>query len=376
VIESRRQVDTLQFDLAPLASDPGASYVEIAPGAYFAPIPPSFVLGSFPEYLTRFYFGNTSALPVGCYYLDGAGVTSHGLLVREGKLLVNDQLQLSKGSIAEAGLYGNICANAPFSRFLDESIACVIGPGHLIYGHWLVDFLPKLYLLRRAGIDPLDIRYIIPKNTPDFGFAWLRLIGIPDSKLILFDPYSEVVGVKRLILPTLLRTSSRAHPVFPQAVEYLLTLIRRKRSIMTKPLSRRKLFVSRAGAGRDGRMLINRKAIEQLADEAGFDIFRPEAFSLLDQIAMFASAGGIIGEYGSALHGSMFSPVGTAVLALRSNAIHPGFLQSGLCQVMSQKIAYVLGAAGEHDVSQKFSIVEADFKLGLRLMLDQLIENG
>jgi hypothetical protein len=368
VIDSCRQVETLPFDLAPLAGDPGATYVEIAPGACSAPLPPSFVLGPFPDYLTRLYFGETNALPLGCYYLDNPGITSHGLLVRDGKLLVNDQLQLSSGSIAEARLYGDICADTSFSRFLDETVACVIGPGHLIYGHWLVDFLPKLYLLHRIGIDPLAIKYLVPKNTPDFGLAWLRLLGIPDSKLVLFDPYSELVGVKRLILPTLLRTSSRTHPLFFDAIEYLLSLIRRNGSTINRLTNRRKLFVSRAGSGREGRKLINRQAIEQMATDAGFEIFRPEAHSLLEQIVMFASAEGIVGEYGSGLHASVFSPANTAVLALRANSIHPGFLQSGLCQVMNQKIGYVFGAAGEYDVSQEFSILETDFKLGLKLM--------
>jgi hypothetical protein len=370
VIDSCRQVDTLPFDLAPLASDPGTTYVEMAPGACSAPFPPSFVLGPFPDYLTRFYFGETNALPLGCYYLDNAGITSHGLPVREGRLLVNDQLQLSRGSIAEAMLYGDICADTSFSWFLHETAACVIGPGHLIYGHWLVDFLPKLYLLHRVGIDPLAIKYLVPKNTPDFGFAWLRLLGIPDSRLVLFDPYSELVGVRRLILPTLLRTSSRTHPLFFDAIEYLLSLIRRNGSTINRSTSRRKLFVSRAGAGREGRKLINRQAIEQMASDAGFEIFRPEAHSLLEQIAMFASAEGIVGEYGSGLHASIFSPANTAVVALRANSIHPGFLQSGLCQAMNQKIGYVFGAAGEHDISQEFSILELDFKLSLKLITE------
>jgi hypothetical protein len=119
--------------------------------------------------------------------------------------------------------------------------------------------------LRRAGIDPLAIKYLIPKNTPNFGFAWLRLLSIADSQLILFDPYSELVGVKRLILPTLSRTGSRAHPPFVNAIEYLLSLVGRKRSIMTKSLRRRKVFVSRAGARREGRKLINRMTVEQVA---------------------------------------------------------------------------------------------------------------
>ena len=364
------QVDIPQFDFAPLAPGPGVRYVEIEPGAHFAPMPPSFVLGPFPEYLTRIYFGDVDALPLGCYYVEGAGITSHGLLIRNGRFLLNDQLLLSPGTVAIARLYGPVSATGPTSRFVEEPLACVIGPGYLTYGHWLVDFLPKLYLLHRVGIDPMRIKYLIPKDTPEFGFAWLRLVGISDSQLILFDPYAEVVGAKQLILPTLVRTNNRAHPLFPEAVEYLLSLIRRRHRIATSARGGRSLFISRADSGREQRKLLNREAIEQAAAEAGFEIYRPEAFSLRDQLEAFASAATIVGEYGSALHASIFAPPGTAVLALRANAILPGFLQSGLCQVMNQKVACLLGAAGKDDLDQEFSILEEDFKMGLRWLKD------
>jgi hypothetical protein len=365
------QIDVSEFDMVPLASDSSIQYVEVAPGAHSPPMPPSFVLGPFPEYLTRMYFGNVNALPVGCYYVDGAGVTSHGLLMRNGKLLVSEQLNLSRVTIAIGRVFGSVCVTDSFSRFVDEPVACVIGPGHRIYGHWLVDFLPKLYLLHRAGIDPLGVKYLIPRDTPEFGFALLRLAGISDSQLILFDPYTEVIGVKHLILPTLLYTNDRAHPLFPQAIEYLLSLIRRGHRIPTA--ARQHLFVSRAGADYT-RKLVNRGTIEQIAAEAGFKIYRPEAFSLLDQLATFASATSIVGEYGSGLHASIFAPPDAAVFALRSNAMFPGFLQSGLCQVMNQKIAYILGTAGKDDLDdQEFLISEDDFRIGLQWFKDFLL---
>jgi hypothetical protein len=365
------QLDVSQFDTMPLTSDSGVQYVELAAAAHSPPMPPRFVLGPFPEYLTRMYFGNVDTLPLGCYYVERAQVTSHGLLTRDGKLLVNDQLFLSPTTIAIARLLGPVCVTDSLSRFVDEPVACVIGPGHRVYGHWLVDVLPKLYLLHRAGIDPLEVKYIIPNDTPEFAFALLRLAGISDSQLILFDPYTEVIGVKQLIMPTLLHTNDRVHPLFREAIEYLLSLIGRGHRLPT--MARRHLFVSRAGADYT-RKLVNRGTIEQIAAEAGFEIYRPEAFPLLDQLATFASAISIVGEYGSGLHASIFAPQETAVFALRSNAIFPGFLQSGLCQVMKQKIAYILGAAGKDDLAeQEFLISEDDFKLGLQWFKDSLL---
>lgn len=72
---------------------------------------PSFVLGSFPEFLTVVYFADLGTLSVGRYTLEQAAVTSHGLLVRDGKLLICDQLNLGEATIAEAGRYGSVCAD-------------------------------------------------------------------------------------------------------------------------------------------------------------------------------------------------------------------------------------------------------------------------
>jgi GT2 family glycosyltransferase/capsular polysaccharide biosynthesis protein len=358
------------FEVAPLTiSRAGEHYIEVAPVSRSAPLEPNFILGPLSDPLMQCYFADDTALSVGCYELKNVGVTSHGLLVRDGALLVCEQLSLGEAAIAEAGQYGNICAKDRYSRLVDGPVVSLAGPGHLIYGHWLVDFLPKLYLLHKTGSDPFRVRYIIPGNTPDFALSWLRLLGIADSQIIRFDPYSEVVGVRDLIVPTMLRTNGRTHPLFRPAIEYLRSLI--PGGDHRRPGARdadRNLFVARGGPGPESRKLLNRRAIEQLAADAGLEIIRPEVFSLMDQLAMFAGAKRIVGEYGSGLHGSLFAPPGSMVCALRAAARHPGFLQSGLCQAMDQKIGYVFGAAGEHDVAQEFSIGEDDFRCVLQLM--------
>ena len=349
-------------------SNPLTQYNELAPAAQSAPISPSFVLGPFPEFLTNSYFADVTALSVGCYTLKKIGVTSHGLLVRDGKLLTSGQLSLSEESIKEAASYGSICAKREFSRIVDEPVVSLAGPGHLIYGHWLVDFLPKLYLLQRNGIDPSAVNYLLPANTPRFALSWLQLLGISERQFVFFEPYEEAVGATCLFVPTLLRTNGRTHPLFRSAIEYLLSLIPRRSSRAHGNGAGRRIYLSRGGDGPENRKLLNRRGIEQIAVDRGYTVVRPETLSITDQLTMLSRARCIVGEYGSALHGSLFAPPGTVVCALRASARHPGFLQSGLCQAMGQKIGYVFGSAGEHDVEQKFSIPEDEFSTALTLV--------
>ena len=47
-------------------------------------------------------------------------------------------------------------------RHVRGPLAVIYGPGHETYGHWLVDFLPRLWVLAQAGHDILTLRYAMP----------------------------------------------------------------------------------------------------------------------------------------------------------------------------------------------------------------------
>lgn len=355
-----------RLQLTPTAGP--APFIMLAPSVQSAPSPPAFVLGGLRGTVARSYFGDIGMLSVGCYEIRHGAVTSHGLVLYNGALVLCDQLNISEGSIAEAGLYGPVLENQAPSRELAGTLVSLVGPGHLIYGHWLVDFLPKLFILDQLGIDPRSVYYLLPDNTPPSALEWLHLLGLSDDQLVFYDPYREVVAAERLILPTLLRTSARPHPLFRAAAKYLLSILTDRNVIpaVQKPFQR--IFISRANAGRDGRTMVNRAEVEALATEAGFKIMRPESMTIADQVALFANARQIMGEYGSGLHGSIFAPRGSFVCAFRAAAFHPGFLQSGICQVLGQKIGYVFGDADDAAVEQRFRVDPDDVRWALRLM--------
>jgi capsular polysaccharide biosynthesis protein len=130
--------------------------------------------------------------------------------------------------------------------------------------------------------------------------------------------------------------------------------------------ARAKIFLSRTGAPGQ-RVLTNRAEIETIARDHGCDIVVPETLGLSAQAALFAGAGTILGEYGSALHGTVFSRPGSVCCALRGNLRHPSFMQSGVAAALGQTVGYVLGPT-EGDIAQRFSIDPKDFRLGLDLL--------
>jgi predicted O-methyltransferase YrrM len=107
-----------------------------------------------------------------------------------------------------------------------------------------------------------------------------------------------------------------------------------------------------------------------MAERAGFSIVHPEKLPLIEQVRLFKGARELVGEYGSAMHGSIFSPPDTIVGALRGSARHPAFIQSGIGQSLGQPTGYVFGPTDDRDPAQGFTVSEEDFADCLRLIFD------
>jgi hypothetical protein len=102
----------------------------------------------------------------------------------------------------------------------------------------------------------------------------------------------------------------------------------------------------------------NRDTIERLALRAGFSIVYPEQWSLLEQFRLVASASVVLGEYGSALHSTLFAGPGLTVCALRGTGLHPGFIQSAIGSALGQRTGYLFGEHQDHDVPGGFTVSE------------------
>ncbi|MFC7665387.1 glycosyltransferase family 61 protein [Methylorubrum suomiense] len=245
-----------------------------------------------------------------------------------------------------------------------DPVVLLAGPGHHMYGHWLVDFLPKLFLLHRAGHDIARLRYLLPADTPAFARTWLGLLGIGADRIVAYDRERDRVACRRLLVPTALRFIGRASPLMREAARFLLDRVtprsrpgwRLGRSGRARPALRR-LLISRSDNAdtHNRRTLTERAELEAGARARGFEIVRPEGLSVPEQVALFRSADVLVGEYGSGLHGSLFALPGATIVSFRDNGTELGFLQNSsttrsampaaTCSVRPGRGGVLLGAA-------------------------------
>jgi capsular polysaccharide biosynthesis protein len=163
-----------------------------------------------------------------------------------------------------------------------------------------------------------------------------------------------------LLLPTILHNGVRASALLNNAAKCLLSLVNDSVGPPPPNSQRRQIFLSRAHASQS-RPLLNRQRIEEIAGAAGLEILHPERLSLPEQVRLFGEANLLVGEYGSALHGSLFSAPGTTVCNLRGSLDHPGFIQSGFGQALRQPTGYVFGETDSQAGDGRFTIAESAF---------------
>jgi capsular polysaccharide biosynthesis protein len=167
-------------------------------------------------------------------------------------------------------------------------------------------------------------------------------------------------------VPTGLRLGNRVSPGFGQATRFWVDLLRARTRLPPSPLGGR-IFLSRGNTNQQ-RAILNRDAVETVAAERGFAPISPETLPFIDQVALFTGATMLVGEYGSALHGAVFSAPGTVTCGLRGNVRHPSFIQSGMGAALGQHTGYVLGDAPGQTVEQRFTIDLADVERALDIV--------
>ena len=329
--------------------------------------PPSFMLGDCPAALASYYHAQTGEADTGVFRLRDTGVTGSGMIVHGDKLVACNQIGHSVQHCTRQVESGRIREPASYRIRRVDSAVLLLGGGYDVYGHWLVDILPKLFALQLIGLDLATLSFLIPSDIFAFGLTWLNLVGIGEAQILRYDPASEIVQADELLVPVLLRSGSRASALFPGAVNFILDALDRNNPPCRIPPAPA-ILVSRARAGRDGRAMRNRDEIEDLVVDQGYTRVYPEQAPIIEQVAMFRGADRIVGEYGSGLHGTIFSPPGSRVCNLRGAARHPGFLQSGLAQALRQECGYVLGAAPFEATDYQFDIDPADLRQAMTLM--------
>ncbi len=278
-----------------------------------APPPASLKVVDETNNLAWFQHVNDQAANVqalGCHQLFDVRLQRHGL-VFHGDTFVSDPSHLGLVALEETRTAGGARADTEIIASHKPGIVFV-GPGVRIYGHWLVDFIPRLKIAQEIlGDDFEDYVLPLPVGTPPWALTMMRVLcGVTERHILWFDPETQSIDFRMALAPTYCHANYHMHPAASGFWPTGKTLNPARRLCIS-----RMNFETRT----DGvlKSFANRALFESLAVERDYELVYPEKLSLMDQIELFAEASHVVGEYGSALHNMLFAPAGSVVGAIR-----------------------------------------------------------
>lgn len=182
-------------------------------------------------------------------------------------------------------------------------------------------------------------KLVMPESTPSYVFEFLDLLGIPSSQMITVNEGERVSFDDAHVVSSIEIVSAE-----------MLELIRKRAweaagvSADAKPT--RKLLILRRGM--NSRRCFQEPLLLQLASKLGFEEVRPEQFSILEQIRMFADAKAVVGLAGASFTNLAFARDNTAIVGISKNAIHsPTFVEMALA--LNQKWRWLVGPNIRHE---------------------------
>ena len=177
------------------------------------------------------------------------------------------------------------------------------------YYHWLVDSLPRLHLVRAAGLLPSVDYYLIYNKNHRFAVEMLTTLGIRPEQIIDVETHPHVQA-DRLLVTSPVRGTGNHMPDW--AGTFLRDVF-----LPAPPVPRTfspYVYISRRDA--QMRQVLNEPAVEEALREFGFATYTLSDLSFAEKRALFSQARLIVSPIGAGLANLVFAPPGTPVLEL------------------------------------------------------------
>jgi len=214
-------------------------------------------------------------------------------------------------------------------------------PGFAIYGHWLIDVVPRLATVAHAARN----RAVYTQAFPTWSGPFVRPFESELGPRVTGRPgtvaYAELVDVHTVLKRVKVLDRPRMALAWKELGDGLDQLSPVSDAVASYGP---RLYVSRAGWA-SGRALSNHGEVEEAMRRRGYSVIRPQELSLPEQRRVFARATHVVGEDGSALHNVIHCAPGArlAVIDLdRTNVFH-----ASVANVVGHHVAHL--ASEERD---------------------------
>ncbi len=192
-----------------------------------------------------------------------------------------------------------------------------------IYYHWMIDVLPKIALLKSAGIDIDSIDYFVVRCTSEFQRQTLQHLGIPLERVIP-PTDDQMILADKLIVPFLKhdRGDRLYNGLGLGLARWVPTWLSQAFvSATIQENSPEKIYISRAQRGT--RAPENEARLVDELQKRGFTSVFLEDLSVVQQANLMASALIVVAPHGAGLTNIAFCKPGTMVVEIFGDYVVP-----------------------------------------------------
>ncbi len=238
-------------------------------------------------------------------------------------------------------------------------------PGSRVFGHWLIEVLPRLLLAQCLGLE-FD-RVLLPSPFPIELTPLLKSHGLSPDRIAWLESGREIARLDDGIVCANLHFETAFAPMARPVMRDLRAVL------APVPWRRpwRRIFISRRNWSLQNRRLRNREAITERLRIAGFQEIILEALPLAEQARLLSEASHVIAEDGSACHMMIYAEPGSRLLVLQPSS-RRNLPHLSLAEVLEQSVGFVVGATAEPAEMKEgvdYSIAPADLERGLMALL-------
>ena len=200
------------------------------------------------------------------------------------------------------------------------------------YFHWILDTLPRLFLIKDELHDcPVILPYFYKKYS--YIIESLKLFKVK----VIFIKKSECLHINQVLIPERLAPSGNYNA---DIISDMKNFILEKTDLKGQTTVQKKIYVSRAKANR--RKIVNEDEIFPLLKKYNYRVVYFEDYTWLEQIKLMANANQLLSIHGAGLSNMLFMQPDAKVLEIRREGDHHQNCFFSLASALNYDYYYLL----------------------------------
>ena len=202
--------------------------------------------------------------------------------------------------------------NLPQPQFFEGTVVPLCSVWSNGYFHWILEVLPKLILILKAGIKFREIDvFLIRQKSPQLE-EFLNHLGIPSEKIALWQEHPHIKARRLIFTSSLENYDYTVNPISILIEPWVSRELHNYYSLPCHKGKKRRIYIDREGALI--RKVINNTEVKALLSEYGFEFCKLEKMGLREKQELFSCAEIVVGPGGAGLANLIFCNENTKVM--------------------------------------------------------------